>query len=104
MVIVQYAYILAVAANKLPPPGILPYRRLSCMASGKGGKPVGSSRDCGLGQGDECTRAAPCTPCSDGTCQACSAAFTGSCGFITGVGPYCRDARGIIGPCTKCCS
>ncbi len=90
-----------------------PPRRL-CVQSAKGGKQIGSWRDCADGQGSECTRAEPCTPCSAGGCVPCEAdaaayaagtARTGQCYFLEGVGPYCRDpATGDVAPCTTCCS
>ena len=76
-----------------------------CVASAKGGKPVGSSRDCQHGEGVFCSKEQPCTPCSQGGCQACVAnsATSGNCFFEASIGPYCTD-NGVVGPCTKCCS
>jgi len=110
LVCVQYGYVLkaAVTARALAPSGAS-FPRLACVGSAKGGKPVGSRRDCGASQGSECTLAAPCTPCAPGgDCQKCSASVSGACGFIEGRGPYCRftSPRGeaYVAACTKCCS
>lgn len=105
MVAVQYAFILQAAARRLP----MGFRRQDCIASAKGGKPVGSLRDCLEGQGYECTLAEPCTPCSEGGCQRCSASVVGYCGFMEGYAPYCsypgvEGGRAYVAPCTRCCS
>lgn len=111
LVAVQFAYVFraAVSTQTVGKPPLL-----ECVQSGKGGKPVGSDRDCTMGQGSECTRSQPCTPCSSGGCTSCStstAAFaagtaqTGECSFLEGVGPYCRDeVTGAVSACTSCCS
>lgn len=100
----QWAYIFrasVVAAFPDRAPPIL----LTCLASGKGGKVLGSSRDCGLGQGPVCSREQPCTPCSTGlSCARCSRSNLGDCGFVAGYGPYCSDSAGAVAPCTRCCS
>lgn len=91
-------------------------KTFACVYSTKGGKLYGSSRDCNEGQTDLCTKTDPCTPC-DATylhlnrngvrsrqedCTICTPAFTGDCGFIPEVGPYCNLTTGV-GPCTLCC-
>ena len=104
---VQFAYVFRAA---LVPPDGATHVPLACLNSGKGGKPPGSSRDCGGGLGAECTQAQPCTPCSAGGCIPCAravlaGAVTGECFFVDGVGPYCADlVTGVVGPCTTCCS
>jgi hypothetical protein len=106
-VAVQYAYVFRATVEGVHP-GLT---RLDCWISGKGGKPPRSGRDCATGQGRECTQRQPCTPCDeDGGCIRCErgrvAAVTGECGFVEGVGPYCRFAarNGTVAPCVKCCS
>lgn len=112
--LVQFTYIMKAALNtnaflassKLP--------LTACVKSAKGGKPIGSTRDCMSGQGSECTYSQPCTPCSAGGCSACStsvsafqsgSANTGACYFVEGVGPYCLNPiTGVVAACTTCCS
>ncbi len=94
------------------------------MASTKGGKPSGSGRDCGAGQGAFCTLQQPCAPCTQGGCKRCSDTEFGNCRFVMSedVGPYCafpltpdQEAAGVgkylsdgrralVAPCVKCCS
>jgi hypothetical protein len=104
-----------------------------CVASGKGGKAPGSQRDCRAGEGADCTREQPCTPCTDdlagvnyfgsaggaaanaagAPCVACAAGANfvsrGDCGFVEGFGPYCRyvtdAATGAteVRACERCC-
>lgn len=80
--------------------------KADCVNSAKGGKRVGSTRDCTRGQGFECTSSEPCTPCeADGGCVSCSTAPGRSrCFFLQGVGPYCLYGGNITKPCTQCCS
>ena len=106
VVALQFAYIfrasVATARSQEASP---PRAQRSCLASGKGGKLPGSSRDCAAGQGPECTLADPCTPCAYGGCLPCSPAYWGDCGFLPGLGPYCLDPiTGVSGPCTQCCT
>jgi hypothetical protein len=114
LVCVQYAYLFRAAMLPFPGNGnAIPL--LECVQSGKGGKPPGSSRDCTSGQGSECTKKQPCTPCdADNGCIGCAGsqaayqagtAQTGECFFTPELGPYCLDQlTGIVGACTKCCS
>ena len=114
-VVLQYAYLLRAATSApLRPPGFV---GLDCLASGKGGKPVGSARDCGQGQGTDCTLQQPCTTCGAAVdawgadakpCVACSEALgvVGDCGFLEGIGPYCdfgSGAGGGVRACERCC-
>lgn len=108
LVAVQYGYVLKATVTACALALGPTFPRLACTGSAKGGKPVGSRRDCGAGQGSECTLAQPCTSCAAGGCQGCSDAVTGACGFIDGRGPYCSytSAKGeaYVAACTKCCS
>lgn len=100
----QFAYIFrASVVIAKAQTAMAPLVRNDCLASGKGGKPLGSSRDCGAGQGPVCSAAEPCTPCAAGGCIACSASYLGDCGFLPGKGPYCLGANGLVGACSKCC-
>lgn len=76
-----------------------------CIASVKGGKPSGSTRDCEHGEGPFCTKEEPCTPCSEGGCAACIAdtPSAGNCFFTPEIGPYCRVGDKVEA-CTKCCA
>lgn len=108
LVCTQFAYILTAAFSQSP----LLAPRLACTSSGKGGKPIGSARDCEAGQGSECSFKQPCTPCSAGGCLPCSrsdqgSALTGECFFLPGQGPYCSNPDAPSAPpvpCTKCCT
>ena len=114
-VIVQFAYIfrasISTTAGFTKPP------LTACIASTKGGKPAGSTRDCLANQGPFCTAAQPCTPCSLGGCTPCAlqsvdytagSAETGDCGFLPAVGPYCayNSSAGSVSvsACTRCCT
>jgi hypothetical protein len=108
LVSTQFAFVLRAALKPAPDQG---FERADCVASVKGGKRAGSSRDCGAGQGPACTRAEPCTPCVvSGDCAECQAGAGGidraACFFEEGFGPYCafgfepQDVRA----CTRCCS
>lgn len=116
LVAVQYAYVFRVVCvcggtGFLAAPTPLGPQRLwrrACVDSTKGGKPAGSVRDCVAGQGGECTRSQPCTPCGshtqEGACVPCAASLTrGACFFTPDVGPYCRYADGVRA-CETCCS
>ena len=105
-VVLQFAYIFRASVVTARAQTASPPRsQLTCLASGKGGKVPGSARDCAAGQGPWCTLADPCTPCAYGGCVACSPADWGDCGFLPGLGPYCRDpVTGDVGACTVCCS
>ena len=106
LVLLQFSYILraSVVTVTTQTSTVKTPVLLACLASPKGGKPPGSSRDCGSGQGVYCTKMQPCTPCSQGGCQPCSAQNLGECYFVSLYGPYCTDDTGFVGPCTKCCS
>ena len=65
LVVLQYAYIFK--ASVWAPFPSEPRRILqSCLASAKGGKVIGSNRDCLNGEGPICSKSEPCTPCSEG--------------------------------------
>jgi len=111
LVVLQYCYLLraATSAPQLPARVTL----LACVASGKGGKAAGSARDCARGQGAECSRQQPCTPCAAAAdalggavaaCVACSDGVVGDCGFLAGIGPYCDFGRGDVRACERCCT
>jgi hypothetical protein len=72
------------------------------------------TRDCQGGRGGSCTQVQPCDPCDrdllstfqSGRCRTCSSAFRGTCNFIPGVGPYCRESidSKVVVPCKRCCT
>lgn len=65
LVVLQYAYIFK--ASVWAPFPSQPRRILqSCLASAKGGKVIGSNRDCLNGEGPVCSKSEPCTPCTEG--------------------------------------
>jgi len=105
-VVLQYSYIFKASVRAAFPDGNTPPRILqSCVASAKGGKLVGSNRDCQKGEGPVCSVAEPCTPCDRGlSCDVCSASNRGACGFVEGWGPYCDFGGGVVGACRMCCS
>jgi len=122
-VVAQYYY-LTLLAFKLPD-GVY-FIRKDCRQSNKGGKLVGSMRDCLDTQPRTCTREHPCTPCdfpvrSDlfdnlfwlHDCAICSARNPGICqaGPRTGAREsedqqWCKDLAGGGAepvPCQRCC-
>ena len=97
-VAVQIAYIFR-ASLTLPPDST--DMLIACIESAKGGKRPGrfpspsgmAYRDCALKRGGVCSKASPCTPCSDFPtspdpgCELCSIAPTmGDCGFVEDYG------------------
>ena len=111
LVVLQWCYVLRAALSApLRPAGFV---ALECLASGKGGKPAGSARDCAQGQGPDCSLQQPCTPCGASAdarglaaapCEACSDAVVGDCGFLPGIGPYCDFGGGDVRACERCCA
>ena len=73
-----------------------------CMDSTKGGKEKGSLRDCFLGEGEECTRESPCTPCdaqnmNEYQSQILNPLIPGSDSWA-----HWPDVRRVIQPCRTC--
>mmetsp|Transcript_14866 Transcript_14866/g.14973 ORF Transcript_14866/g.14973 Transcript_14866/m.14973 type:complete len:241 (-) Transcript_14866:65-787(-) len=71
-------------------------------------------RDCAQGEGSLCSLSQPCDPClrselplwRSGRCRTCTSDNLGLCGFVEGIGPYCREdpnSRSVV-PCSRCCT
>lgn len=98
---------------------------LACVKSTKGGKPVGSIRDClhRRGYSIECTARHPCTPCNrpepyashtdleyftlyaNEPCSPCTGAVDDYCLPVPDEGPMCLDMPPAPAKmCEKCCT
>jgi hypothetical protein len=101
-------FFVVLASTKIPITTIMQrnnFYRIDCVLSPKGGKQIGTYRDCDYTAGKFCTKDQPCTPCNldadldnhvrarvaeQRACRSCdSSGLLENCNFTEDTGPYC---------------